>query len=204
MVELKHFGWNALTLSFLATTFFALLGGWSLVKQLRAVHRERSGQSLSVVWLAFFAASMAAGLPYGLEKQSLAMILHFALRMPQMVCLLIVLRRHRPFTGPENLLFLGLALGLAWMSVSDNRAPFFAFFTGAGVVGLMAQPREIWRQKSVGVVTIDILLVGLVAALFWLVYALAISDPTLFAITSLYVLVYIITLWLYFRYRVRP
>ncbi len=203
MVELNNFGWNVLTFSFLMTALFSLLGTWGLIRQLRAIRRFESAGSVSVIWMAVFTGAIAANLPYGLEQGSLTMLLHFACRMPFLALVLCPIYKYRGFTRHETVLFIAVGIGLVWMAIIPARASFFAFFSGAGAVGLAAQPWEIWQCKSAGVVAVELLLIGFCSSLFWALYAWAIADQTLLFLSFAYTVVFTVTLslWAYYRGR---
>src|SRR3989344_8841053 len=73
-LEIQNWGYNLLTLSFIATVFFTVLQAWGLWKQNRKIRRERSGTSVSVISFGYFGSYFFALLAYGVHLKSIAIV----------------------------------------------------------------------------------------------------------------------------------
>lgn len=203
MVELQCLGWNVPTFTFLATLFFAVLGAWGLAQQAREIWRQRSGASVSVVWMSVFFFMFVSFFIYGLERRSLALIIQGCCRVPLYVPLLLGLWRFKGFTRRECAVFLCLLVVLVFLVCVPPVSLKYFFFSYLGLAVTVLQPWEIWRAKKAGVVSLKLLTVYVGSTVFWTLYGLAFRDSTIFITALSYVVVYLVTIWLWLRYRER-
>jgi len=123
-MELYNLGWNAITVSFIGTIFFSLLGTWGLVHQNRQIWQNRSGQSVSNI---FFICSMflfLTTLVYGIYIFSLAMIFNGLMRIIPHIPILIGLGKFKGFKKWEKIAFVVLSIFLAAMIISPYKGVF--------------------------------------------------------------------------------
>lgn len=176
-------GWNTdalfvlfdpIIISFLGTLVFAVLGAQALWKQIQRINSE-GAEAVSVEWNLVFLAMFASLIPYGFERDSLALVIQCLLRTPFYVVIIGQLYRyHASFTrfqwGVAGVMVAAtiaslfkptlIATGLLWVSV----------FTAAH------QPWKIWRSKSTEGVELRVLVVYLMSAVFWTIYGFALKD----------------------------
>lgn len=195
--EWRHWGWNALTISFLATVAINVLHGWSVCQQAITIRRLRSGVSVSVPFFAFMSCTFFVFFCYGVIIDSLAAALNGALGCFYLA-VVVQLWRVRRFTAFEKLLICTIPIAVASMLFAPYRELQLLVVLGAGLLPMLHQAWTIRRNRSIGAVDPRFLLVFLASSFFWTVYAFAIGDivleiinPIGLAIQSL-----IVALWL--------
>ena len=94
-------------------------------------------------------------------------------------------------------LFLMMPVTMATLPWKD--VLFVAFCIGAKIA-LAAQPWEIWKNKDAGAVEIRLLFAYFMSSAFWVIYAFRTGQWILGATTSFSVLLFILTIFLWFRY----
>jgi len=149
-IELEHLskidGWSMgallvlldpIIISFVGTVVFAVLGAHALHKQIKRIDTE-GAKSVSVEWNLVFLAMFTSLMPYGFERESLALVMQCLLRAPFYVVIMRQLYKfHLTFSGFQwglaGLATLAtiaslfwpilVATGLLWVSVITARTP---------------------------------------------------------------------------------
>lgn len=203
-------GWSAaallalfhpIVISFLGTTVFAILGAQALHRQIKRIKTEGAG-SVSVEWNIVFLAMFASLMPYGFERESLALVVQCALRTPFYgVIMWRLYRFHGNFTSFQwaliALMTVATGLALAWPTVVATALLWVSVVTAAH------QPWKIWRTKSVAGVEPRVLVVYLASAVFWTTYGLATTDYFIVSWAVGYLVVYTSGVVVYRVYRTR-
>lgn len=104
--EYRNFGLNPLFISATLTVVFTIVQGYGLFQQSGRVWRDRSGESLSVIFFGYAMFYFLAFMLYGAQKQSIAMTLNGALGYVHIPILAGILK-FKGFTRKEWL-FLGM------------------------------------------------------------------------------------------------
>lgn len=204
--EFRGWGWDEkhlpITISFLGTSFFAVLGAWGLVKQNRKIWRDCSGDSVSVAWNSVFAFMFTAFFIYGIEINSLACIIQGVFRTLFYIPILVGLYRYKGFTQKESWLSILMFVAIVVMLIAPAKVVpvIFMSFSFAGVIAAGFQPWEIYKWKSRGNVSLELLVVYAMSIVFWAGYGYFIKDTLLAIMMSLYLVVYFtgVYLWLYY------
>lgn len=178
-MEISQFGWNAITLGFLGTMFFSVLGAWGLWKQNSAIWRNKSGMSVSISYFSFYFAYFASGFIYGLDKKSLALILHCGGRMLFHVPILIGLWKFKKFTRNEKCLSVLFFVGILLTLLLPIKNSSFLVYSVGGILAYIAQPIEIFKNKDSGTVEAKLHLIYLGSSIFWTIYGFATDDLVL-------------------------
>jgi len=200
-VELNHLGWNALTIGFIGTLIFSFAEGWGVWQQNKAIWKNKSGESVSVIWFTYFTALFGIVFIYGLSTKSIALAFNGFLLTPLYIPLVVGLWKFKGFTKVEKICsacFLAAVIACVLVPYKDW---FFLIFTVGNIFFSFTQPYEIWKNKSSGVVEIKLLVVFLASTIFWVTYAYASHDWVLEIITPCYLVIISLTTILWFKYR---
>ena len=186
-IELEHLskidGWSMgallvlldpIIISFVGTVVFAVLGAHALHKQIKRIDTE-GAKSVSVEWNLVFLAMFTSLMPYGFERESLALVMQCLLRAPFYV---VIMRQLYKF----HLTFSGFQWGLAGLATLATIASlFWPILVATGLLWVSVitaghQPWKIWRTKSTEGVELRVLVVYLMSAVFWTAYGFALKD----------------------------
>src|SRR4030043_255058 len=91
-MEVRNFGWNLMTFSFVTTLFFTLLQAYALIKQNQRILKTRSGESVSFIFFSYYGFSALAVIVYGLHKGSLALVINGLIGFLAMLVIINLLR----------------------------------------------------------------------------------------------------------------
>ncbi len=165
---------DPIIISFIGTVVFALLGAQALYKQIKRIDTE-GANSVSVEWNLVFFAMFVSLMPYGFERDSLALVIQCLLRAPFYVVIMWQLYKfHSTFTrfqwGLASLMMLATAASLFKPTLVATGLLWVSVFTAAH------QPWKIWRTKSTEGVELRVLVVYLLSAVFWTSYGFALKD----------------------------
>ena len=211
-IELDHLekidGWGMNTLlvllhpiaiSFIGTVVFAVLGAFALYKQVKRIGAE-GAEAVSVEWHLVFLAMFAALMPYGFERDSLALVIQGLIRAPFYVVIVWQLYGYR--TGFNRFQWLLTAIMALAIAASLVQATLVA--TGllwVSVVTAAHQPWKIFRTKNTKGVERRVLVVYLWSAFFWMSYGFAVKDYYIVSWAIGYAVVYSSGLIAYRIYR---
>jgi uncharacterized protein with PQ loop repeat len=204
VIELEHFGWNVLTISFIIVLPFSFVAAWGLWDQIKKIWKKpRTGEAVSNIFFISGFALFSAGLIYGLEILSIAVIVNAALRAPLHIPILIGLARFKGFAMLEWAILGLIIIALVVMSFVPWKGVFFLVIAVASTLPIAAQPLEIWKKKTSGVVSITFLVTHVASTTAWGIYALAIGDVFIFTFTAIAWLLFVITIVLWCKFRPR-
>lgn len=207
-VEYQRWGWNALTLSFLATIFLSFFDGYGLWDQRRQIKQKKSVKSLGTIWFLNQMFVFAQFLVYGIYIKSFALAFHgleFFLHLP---IFLLVWKYHwkekgttrweKFWLGTFVLTTVGIVLLPAW------RDTLFSLMYISRLPAFLNKPWAIWKEKSPGVVSVKMVFIFFIGSLFWVVYAFKFETSFIlkFMCTAIgAILLATLFLWTYFYYK---
>lgn len=207
---------NEITISIIATVFFAILQAWGLRKQNKLIQDKESGKSIAAIWFICSALNFVAMFIYGLFVYGHSQIipdtlpiygvglmfnggLLFLFHIP----ILRGLAKFKGFSIIEKRIFLVGVVGIIVMILLPIKAVMFLVFAFASIAGLVMQPLEILKEKSAGVVDIKLILIYTIATAWWLIFSFWLGKgelvPKIIFTTALTILFITTVLW--FRYR---
>lgn len=202
-VEWTHWGWNAVTISFMVTIFFDLLVGWSLVKQFKTIGRLHSNESVSTLFFANMCCGFIVFLCYGIATDSLGATLNGMLGFFPLAVLLR-LRKYTRFTSFDKLLLCSVPVVVFCLIITSHREALMTTYFAGGFIPRIHQAHVMRRNRSVGAIEPCLLLVFIVSSTFWTVYAFAIGDVVLKIINPIGLFIQFVTIALWLVYRERP
>jgi len=176
LVEFQNFGINLITATFIATLFFTVLWMRSLFQQNQKIVRNPldKAESVSFIFYAYYGFSALAIVIYGFDKNSLALVVN---GLSGFMALLIVfnLWRLKEISLREKIIGLSSILTIPIMLLNPQKDLLYFIFSVAFGLVIIEQIREIWHNKSSGLVDPRPIVISLLSAIFWSTYG-AITD----------------------------
>ena len=203
-VEYQNWGYNALTFSAIGTFLFTFLQMWSFGQQAKLVWVSRSGESVSVKMFSYWFFYWIAFSLYGVAGKSIAIAFN-GLMFLATAPILLGLYKFKGFTRWEKISFSVFSLIPALMFYCPKaQKPTLLLVLLMGVLfSITLQPYEIWQKKSAGSVEPKLLVVFALTSIFWFAYGIVIRDMPLIVFNPLAIVVLLITLGLWWKYKDR-
>lgn len=199
-IEVRQFGPNLLTGVFIMTLIFTLIQAYALLKQNREIKFTRSGKSVSFVFFSYYCFSAFAVIIYGVYKNSLALTINGFLGFIAL-SIIINLWRYKKITGEERILSLLSVSALPLIIFIPQKDVLFFIFGLIISAALVVQIYEIRHNRSVGSVRPEQAAVSILSNSFWLSYALVMHIWPLIVINTLGLILWIILLFSYFKFK---
>lgn len=182
-IEYRQLGWNMATFSGLGTIGFTV---WQMTALVHQYHNIKTGESVSVSWHTYFTADFMAFLVYGVYAGSITMTLNAFLGFGHLLVLWGL--RVKNFSMLERLLLPTIVLfpivmyfsrthsiDLGFVEFSERQFVFLIFSCGT-LIALGQQPWEMWKSKSCGDFSFNLLISYTASTGFWLVFAFVGTD----------------------------
>ena len=199
--EVENFGFNWITISFFATFLTTTWYAISLVKQKRSIAVNKSGRSVPNTMILYFTVMFAASFFYGLFIGSAAQIYLGIIATPLHVAIIILLQKHKGFSKKDIAVFMAAFIAmLAMIFFETQRKNLFFLILVASAIPRLDMPLELRKEKDIGVLELDLVIVSLVTAFWWGIYGLSIMDWPIITISVMAVLTYIWALALWIKY----
>jgi len=205
-VEYQNWGLNAITIGSLGTIFFTFILWWGFWKQNHKIWKERSGESVSVIWFSYGLFSLIAFFFYGVHIQGISVIFNGIFLALISIPIVFGLWKYKEFTKTEKVLFFLFALMALAMAILPWKDQVFIIVSAGAIYALSMQVWELWDTKKTGVVEIRLLVISFFSSIFWVIYGFAIGEWVLkiLASTNVFLLSIAILLWWnYWKQKVR-
>ena len=201
-VEIKEFGINMLSFSFMATMVFTLLQAIAFLKQNQRIIKTKSGESVSFSFYSFFGFSALSITVFGLSNQSLALTINGLLGILSLIIFFNLLR-FKKINKKERIIAILSTLALPIMILSSNKDTVFLVLGLIIGVTLVTQIIEIWKNKSSGAYHAIQIFVSLASSSFWLIYSIIMNIWAMKIVNSLFLLLWISLLFSYLKFKKR-
>jgi len=198
MIEIQQFGWNLITLTFGIILITTAVGVWGMTKQTWTIWSRRSGRSVSVILFSYATVYMSAGIIYGFQIGSLALVCD----LPWVILTVVALAGlwwYKGFRWYEYVLATLFCGAVVAMFMLPYREWFYLAFCIGNVVALATQPWEMAREGTRGSVDRRFLWALLFTCAVWVVYGFAIGDLIVPLSNVAYGLIVIVTIILWDR-----
>lgn len=205
-VEFQNWGWNTLTISFIATVVVTLVETWGIYQQAKTIWKnpEKRGESVSTGLFTYLTAMFTVSAIYGAYKNTLAMLFTGIILGALHIPIIVGLWKFKGFAQWEKLLGL-LSIGVVIGAFFTTDLDIYLLTINVGTAFfLLLQPYEIWKNKNSGVVEIRLLLVYLIGTFFWVIYSFAVDKWVLKILNLNAFAILILTTVLWFKYRQKP
>lgn len=198
--EISGFGFNMLSLSFIATMIFTLFQAIAFIKQNQRIIKTRSGQSVSFSFYSFFGFSALAVTVFGLSHNSLALSINGLLGFISLT-IAINLIRFKKISRQEKIVGVLSTLALPTMIFSPNQD--IIFLALGLIIGMTIgiQILEIWKNRSSGSYHPTQIFVSIVSCSFWLIYSIIMNIWAMEITNSLFLSLWFILLFSYLKFR---
>ncbi|MHB8903867.1 MAG: SemiSWEET family transporter [Patescibacteria group bacterium] len=201
-VEIQNFGFNMLTITFLATLVFTVSQGVALIRQNKTIVKNRSGKSVNFIFFSYYGFSALAVIIYGLDRNSLALTINGFLGFIALAIIFNLLR-FKPIKLKEKIVGFSSAIVLPLIIFVPQRDLLFLIFGSIIGVTVIAQIMEIWKNQSSGSVHPDQIIVSVISALFWLGYAIILNIWPMEIVNSIGLILWALLYFSYWKFRVR-
>jgi uncharacterized protein with PQ loop repeat len=162
---------------------------------------NKSVQSVSGIWTIIFLAMFASLFIYGAQQGSFPMKFQGGLRVVFSLPVMLGFFVYGAASKKHWALVCACAILLAGMVGSRAISPWlFILFSFLGIGASLVQAYTIWQNRSRGKVVVELQLIYLAAILCWLVYGLLRHDDYLVTISVGFILSYLATIVMWFRY----
>lgn len=177
--EWREWGLNFVTVGAIATCFFTILQGIGIWKQNLRVRREKSGESVSVIFFSYSLFYFFAFAVYGIAKQSIAMTFNGALGFVS-IPMIAALWRYKRFTKIESASFAVFPLMIpAMILMEEERDILLLIFLVGGLFSIARQAYEAWESSDTSKIDPIFIAIFMATNAFWLLYAIAIDSLAL-------------------------
>jgi len=199
-IEVQQFGWNPTFIGGLGIAFFAFVGAAMLIKQNYDVWHNKSGKSVSITWTSYFLCMQMVVFFYGWEIKSLALLINGITRGVIYIPLLIGLNKFKRFSRRETWqMVLFITAALIMLAVPFKQI-YFLFFSIGFALATVSQPLELYRVKEKGVLNIWMIVIFLMANIFWMMYGFTLGDWALIVLNTPLFVLFVITIALWLKY----
>jgi len=169
-VETQNFGLNSLTTVFIITIIFTSLTAYYLIKQNNKIINDRKGESVNFILFCYYGFGGVGMIIYGYYKDSLALMVNGCAGFAALL-VVISLLRFKEITLKEKILGFGIIILLP-LIIYIKQKDLLYFLSGLTfnlVLGL--QIWEIWDNETSGELHPGQIIINLLAAIFWTIYA---------------------------------
>ena len=202
--EYRGWGWNVITISFLAT--IALTFGLqlpSLINQAMTIWKNRSAKGVEMLTFIAFFTYFTVFVVYAFATHSGAgMVNTSVLLIPQLFILAGIIR----FNNLRTIDVFASAAGAALLLLaifSENKESSYMIASLVVFVGLLLQPIAMIKTKTSANVALSFPLSFASVCTVWTLYGVAVSDQYIAGVSFVFMFEYLWIALLWFRYHVR-
>jgi len=200
ILEYQNWGWNAIIVSSFATIILAFLqyrlGIWN---QYLTIKKANSVKSISAGWHGYFTFLFVTIGVYGWHHHSVAMVFNSILATGHFLIFWEIIRRRKMTKTEKSVIAIAVCMPFA-MGLSPWKESMLLVANIGNIFSLSMQSWTIWRNQDAGEVDSQLLLVYLVATIFWVVYSFAIGAWAMEIITTVFLCLISLTYWLSIKY----
>lgn len=201
-VEWQNWGFNIQTFGAAGTLFFTAFQIYGAWEQRKKIKQKKSGDSVSKSFFIFTACYFFAFLIYGLDGRKMAVILNGLFLGPIYLLVLLKLLEYEKLNKKEILVAAVSAATIPLMMILKNTGKEIllgGLLAGLTLFGIMMF-LEMKQSKKRGAISLNFLLVALATNIFWLIYAVAISNSQLIIANCASIMIFSSMIFLYWKY----
>jgi len=199
-IELKNFGLNAVTISFIATLAITTLQIIAAIKQNQRIRKNRSGEAWTLSLFAYLSFYFLSFLFYGISRNSLALFLSGIpgfFYIPILINIWIYQENSKFDRISSILLFFVVPL----IAISQYKGLIILLIFGLGAIAMLIQTYKMVKNKDYKDVEPVFLISFFVSSLFWFIYSTAINDRAVQTSSGLSLIFLIVLLSLYYQWK---
>ena len=169
-MDFSQINWTPKLISEIGTITFSTLIAYGLLDQGITIWKQRSGRSVYTPLFVFLAGTRISAMLYGFADNSIPLIYNGIVTGLAMIPMFTGLWKYKGFSRFEKALcYITTVLNIvSWLTPYE--AEIFLFFSLALMGFAFKQPWEIHKERSSGVVRLQLLIVTFFNSGFWLVY----------------------------------
>ena len=199
-VEAKHFGLNVPTFWATGAGLMTLLQSYGSYNLVETIHKNKSGEGVSVYMLGYWHALMLCFVYYAWNAHSLAMIWNGIVLAPLYTAALVAVFRYKTLQRVD---LLKISIPLLVMPfvfvVAGKKDIFLLIFMVVGLVFFLDQTRLLYVEKRTGSFDPRFTIAIMLSSIFWFFFALSVGDFALTMFNPLVLAISLITLHAYAR-----
>ena len=200
-MDLSQINWTPEFISSVGTIVFSTLIAWGLLIQGIAIWKHRSGRSIYTPLFIFLTGTRVSAMFYGFAADSVPLIYNGIVTFFATVPIFTGLWKYKGFSRFEQYIccFTIMLTMASWLTNYESQ--IFLLFSLILLGFAFKQPWEIYKERSSGVVKLELLIVTFFNSGFWMAYGF-LADKWVIKITAPgFFLVFLITSALWFKYR---
>lgn len=199
-VEFQNIGWNAISLSFVATTLLSALQIIAAWQQNKLIKKRRSSKSWTVTMFAYLCFYCLTFIFYGAHRNSLALVFS---GIPGLFYIPIIINvwKYKQISKTDIMASFILFLFLPFMIWSEQKGLVHLLMFAIGAMSMLLQAYKMIKNNNYGDVDPLFLFSFFISSLFWFIYALAIKDQAVQASSGLSAVFVTIMSVLYYNWR---
>lgn len=198
--EIQNFGFNSLTLSFIATLFFTFFQAFALIMQNKKIIKNKSGESVSFVFFSYYGFSALAVIIYGFYKSSLALTINGLLGFIALTIAFNLLKFKKIELREKIIGIISVSI-LPLIILIPQKDSLFLIFGLIVQWSLLTQVIELFKNKNTGSVHPAQGIVSLFSQTFWLIYSLLFNIWPMIIINTIGLSLWVILLIEYFYFK---
>lgn len=199
-VEFQNFGFNAITISFIATLAITILQIIAAIKQNKRIRINRSGENWTLTLFAYLSFYFLSFIFYGISRNSLALFLSGIpgfFYIPILVNIWIY-KENSKFDRISSIL---LFFTVPFIAISQYKGMAILFVFGLGATSMLIQTYKMIKEKDYKDVEPMFLVSFFVSSLFWFIYSTAINDRVVQISSGLSLIFLVLLLSLYYQWK---
>ncbi|MDD5738493.1 MAG: hypothetical protein PHY72_00995 [Candidatus Pacebacteria bacterium] len=172
---LEWFQINSEEIASWGIVIFAFIGAGPLVLQTVLVwlKKEEKGKSVSVIWFSYMFFLSVITIIYAYNIGSTPIKVNGIVRTLAHIPLILGLWKRKGFSKTEKIVFILLFLFTIFAYFYPKKGIIFLIVSVGMALVTLRQPYEIYRNKSIGLVRVEIIILYIFGNAFWIFYAFA-------------------------------
>lgn len=190
IIEVRDFGFNAITISFLAIAIISILQIRAAIKQNQKIRINKSGESWNLTLFAYLAAYFIAFIFYGVSRHSLALFLS---GLPGFFYFPIMINiwKYKKNSKLDKISALVLFAIIPLIAGTNHKGAAILIMFAIGAVAMLLQAYKMIKGDNYNDVEPAFLFSFLISSIFWLIYSISTDDRIVIissSLTSIFIL----------------
>jgi len=202
-IEIKNFGNNIMTVSFVLTIILSIIQSYGISKQGKRISKHKSARAISVFFFAAQSIYSLGYVVYGISKNSLALIINgllfiFFFRIVFQI-LALSFKKHNYFNTENIMTSLLLVLAPLLLLITNKDIMLLILFI-ISTISSVPQIYSLYKLKDYSDIEPKFLVSILVSSAIWLIYGITINGHALI-LSSIPTIISIIVFLAVYYYR---
>lgn len=199
-IEIKNFGFNAITVSAIITIILSTYQMWGITKQIATIRRRQSTETIFMPLFIFGFFYLVTAIIYGVYMERLS-IIYNGLASVFFLVLLLVAWRYKKINTIDIVSLLIFSLMIPIMIIVPNKKVAYMGCASIMLLGALSQLLLLIKNKKRGALEPKLFKVYVVTNSSWLIYGIITKDWALQLSYSISVTIMILMVVLLRRYK---